>query len=193
MATFSGGKGDTSPPCHCISVMTSTLMGYDMIEYIQSNFQYRDGFLYRTTKRGGEPVGTRAGWLTTCNGRLYWKLSILRKTKYLHHAIFLLHHGFLPKIIDHIDGDSTNNKIENLRAATQSKNMGNSRMKSTNTSGYKGVTYRKDTNKWQAAVMINGKHISLGSHLTKEDAAEAYRQGSMKYFGEFAKNDHLTR
>ena len=163
-----------------------------MIEYIQTNLRYCDGALYRTTKRGGEPVGTRAGWLTVCNGRPYWKISINRKTKYLHHIIFLMHHGFIPKVIDHIDGDSTNNKIENLRAATQSQNMANSRMKSTNTSGYKGVTFRKDTNKWAAAIMVNGKHISLGSYLHKEDAAAAYEIGAKKYYCEFAFAHKLT-
>jgi hypothetical protein len=172
--------------------MISTLMGYDMIEYIRTNFRYCDGVLYRTTKRGGEPIGKSAGWLTHCNGRPYWKINIMGKTKYLHHVIFLMHHGYLPKRIDHIDGDSTNNKIENLRAASQSQNMANSKMKCNNTSGYKGVTFRKDTQKWQAAIMVNGKHISLGSHTTKESAAIAYQEGAKKYYGEFARTDQLT-
>jgi hypothetical protein len=114
-------------------------------------------------------------------------MSINRKTVYVHHAIFLLHYGYLPGYIDHKDGDSLNNKIENLRPATQSQNMGNSRMKSTNTSGYKGVTFRKDTGKWAAALMISGKHISLGCHATKEEAHQAYILGSQKHFGQFAK------
>jgi hypothetical protein len=158
-----------------------------MIKFIQENFRYEGGFLYRTTNRGGEKVGSVAGWLTECNGRPYRKMSINGKTAYVHHIIFLLHHGFLPKYIDHKDGDSTNNKIENLRSATQSQNMANSTMKSSNTSGYKGVTFRKDTGKWQAALMVNGRHISLGSHVTKEEARDAYFFGSQKHFGEFAK------
>jgi hypothetical protein len=164
-------------------------MGYEMIEFIQKNFEYRDGVLYRTTQRGGEKIGTAAGWQTTCNGRPYIKLQVKGKTKYLHHAIFLLHHGYLPKVIDHIDGNSLNNKIENLRPATQSQNMGNSRMKSSNTSGAKGVTFRKDTSKWAAAIMKNRKHISLGSYNTKEEAAAAYEEGAKRIFGEFAKTD----
>lgn len=106
---------------------------------------------------------------------------------YLHQVIFLMHHGYIPDYIDHADGNSINNRIENLRAATQSQNMGNSRAKKTNTSGYKGVTFRKDTNKWQASVMVNGKHISLGSHPTKEKAAEAYKRGAKIYFGNFSR------
>jgi hypothetical protein len=169
--------------------MTSTLMGYDMIEYLRNNFKYNDGFLYRTTSLGGEPVGNRAGWCTVCNGKPYWKLSVNKKTTYLHHAIFLFHHGYIPTRIDHVDGNTSNNKIENLRAATQSQNMGNSKMKSTNTSGYKGVSFRKDTNKWNASIMVNGKHISLGSYENKEDAAKAYSIGAKQHFKEFAKLD----
>jgi hypothetical protein len=164
-------------------------MGYEMLDFIQKNFEYRDGFLFRTTCRGGEKIGNPAGWQTTCNGRPYIKLQIKGEVQYLHRAIFLLHHGYLPKVIDHIDGNSLNNKIENLRPATQSENMGNSRMKSNNTSGIKGVTFRKDTSKWAAAVMKDGKHISLGSYVTKEEAAVAYLEGAKRIFGEFAKAD----
>ena len=158
-----------------------------MIDYIQKNCRYEDGNLYRTTNKGGKKIGDKVGWLTHCNGRPYWKMRVGGKTTYLHHAIFVLHHGYKPDYIDHIDGTPTNNRIENLRAATQSQNSANSIMSRNNTSGYKGVTYRKDTAKWQAAVMVNRKHISLGSYVTKEDAYEAYKAGSQKHFGEFSR------
>lgn len=162
-------------------------MGYDMIKFIQTNFEYRDGFLYRSTCLGGEAIGKRAGWLTVCNKNPYWKISINKKTMLLHQVIFMFHHGFLPKCIDHIDGNSTNNLIENLRPSTQSQNIANSKLRKNNTTGFKGVSFRKDSNKWTAQIMVNGKHISLGSHATKKLAFEAYVIGSKKYFGEFAR------
>lgn len=158
-----------------------------MIEYIKAHLRYEDGFLYRITNRGGQRVGDKAGWLTYCNKRPYWKVIINRKMAYVHQVVFLMRHGYLPDYIDHVDGDSTNNRIENLRPATQSQNIVNSRLKKNNTSGYKGVTYRKDTGKWRAAIMVNGKHISLGSYFTKEEAYEAYKAGAQKHFGEFAR------
>jgi hypothetical protein len=158
-----------------------------MIDYIQKNFRYEDGNLYRTTNKGKKKIGDKVGWLTHCNGRPYWKMRMGGKMTYLHHAIFVLHHGYKPDYIDHIDGTPTNNRIENLRAATQSQNSANSIMSRNNTSGYKGVTYRKDTAKWQASVMVNRKHISLGSYVTKEEAYEAYKAGSQKHFGEFSR------
>jgi hypothetical protein len=167
-------------------------MGYDMLEFILENFEYRDGSVYRKICRGGEAVGSRAGWLTLCNGKPYWKVSINRKTIYLHQMIFLMHHKYLPKCIDHIDGDSTNNRIQNLRAATHSQNIANGKFRSNNTSGYKGVSRRKDTGKWNASVMVNGKNISLGCYVDKEEAYKAYIVGSKKYFGEFAREGKAT-
>ena len=160
---------------------------FSMIDYLKNNFRYQDGFLYRTTVRGGEKIGKKAGWLTYCNGKPYWKIAINGKTNYLHHAIFILHHGYKPKYIDHIDGNSTNNRIENLRAATQSQNAANSVLSCKNTSGFKGVTFLKSTGKWKAQLMKNMKHISLGCYATKEEAYEAYKIGSKKYFGDFAR------
>lgn len=160
-----------------------------MLDHIKEYFRYENGSLIRIKNSGGEKVGSVAGWVTVCNGRHYRKMSIKSKSVYVHQAIFILHHGKLPKYIDHIDGNSLNNKIENLRTASQSQNMANSRKKNTNTSGYKGVTFRKDTKKWQSAIMVNGKHISLGSYEDKEDAAIAYEAGALKYYQEFAKTD----
>jgi len=158
-----------------------------MLEFIKQNYQYLDGNLYRTKNICGQKIGSIAGWVTNCNGRQYRKMSINKKIVYVHHAIFLLHHGYLPSYIDHIDGNPLNNRIENLRSATQSQNMGNSKLKKNNSSGYKGVTFRKDTKKWNASIMVNGKHISLGCYKTKEEARDAYIIGSKKYFGEFSR------
>jgi hypothetical protein len=153
---------------------------------LKDHYRYDDGELIRLQSRGGSSAGEFAGWITHCNKKPYKKMSFNKKTLYVHHVIFFMHYGYLPKYIDHADGNSLNNKIENLRPATQSQNLANSCAKKTNTSGYKGVTYRKDTEKWQAAIMVNGKHISLGSYSTKEKAALAYKNGSEKYFEEFA-------
>jgi hypothetical protein len=160
---------------------------FNMIEYIQKHLRYEDGALYRTTNRGGQKVGDKVGWKTQCNNRLYWKLSINTKTVYLHQVVFLMHHGYLPKYIDHIDGDSTNNRIENLRPATQSQNCANSVMNKNNTSGYKGVVWLKRRNKWKAQLGVNGKCVFLGHFDSKEDAFEAYKLNSIKYFGEFSR------
>jgi len=62
--------------------------------------------------------------------------------------IFLYHHGYLPKFVDHIDGNKKNNRIENLREATKSQNAMNQKVSTRNTSGIKGVMWHKRDKKW---------------------------------------------
>jgi hypothetical protein len=156
-----------------------------MNEDVKKIYRYEDGNLYRLHCSGGQKVNSVAGWETVCNGKKYKKINIKNKTYYLHQIIFLYHYGFIPKYIDHADGDSLNNKIENLREATQSQNVHNSKLRRTNKSGYKGVAFYK--NKWKAAIMVMGKNISLGSYEKIEDAVLAYKQGCEKFYGHFAK------
>ena len=151
---------------------------------LTQNYQYKDGNLYRLKSSGGKKVGAMAGWETVCNGKKYKKINVNRKTYYLHQIIFMFHHGYIPKYIDHADGNSLNNKIENLREATQSQNVHNSPARKNNTSGVKGVSFQK--NKWKAAIMVDGKNISLGVYNNIEEAALAYKRGADKYFGEFS-------
>ena len=159
---------------------------------LQEMFSYEDGNLYRKKVLGGEAIGKQAGWITVCNQRHYKKINIYKKTTYLHRMIFLFHYGYEPDYIDHINGDSLDNRIENLRPATQSQNCANQTLKKNNTSGIKGVRYRKDTGKWTANVMVNRKNISLGCYENIEDAAKAYEQGSKKFFGEFARTEQAS-
>lgn len=155
-------------------------------------FTYSDGFLYRKKNGGGHRAGTMVGWLTACNGKPYWKANVYGKTMYVHRIVFLLHHGYLPKIIDHIDGDSTNNRIENLREATQHQNCANAILSRANTSGYKGVTFDKRRKRWIAQVHVHGKNKNLGCFKDIEDAAAAYAKASALYFGEFARPENAS-
>lgn len=157
------------------------------IEILHELFEYKDGNLYRKKSGGGMKVGDVCGWTTICNGKQYKKLSINKKIVYLHHAIYMFHYGYLPKIIDHKDNNSLNNKIENLRGCNQSLNLANSDKRTTNTSGYKGVSFRQDTKKWQASLTKNYKKISLGCYKTAEEAYQAYLKGSKKHFGDFSR------
>lgn len=83
-------------------------------------------------------------------------------------------------VVDHIDGDGTNNRRANLRICSTLEN-------SRNNSG-KGISFRKDRNKWRAYINVNGKQISLGSYSTEAEANQARAQGELKYFGDFSKS-----
>ena len=88
--------------------------------------------------------------------------------------------------IDHKDGNGLNNKRDNLIIATRQQNMMNQRkLPSNNTSGYMGVTFNKESEKWDAQLKFNGKHIYLGSFFNIEDAIIARRNGELEYFKEY--------
>ena len=60
--------------------------------------------------------------------------------------------------VDHIDTNRLNNKLDNLRWATNSENMMNSKIRTNNTSGSKGVYFDKSSKKWRVQITVNGKH-----------------------------------
>lgn len=89
--------------------------------------------------------------------------------------------------VDHEDRNGLNNVRLNLRVATVAQNQFNQGKKSNNTSGYKGVSFCKQTGLWAASIGVTGRKVWLGRHLTPEQAAAAYDEAARKYHGEFAR------
>lgn len=111
------------------------------------------------------------------------------KTNFTHMHRFLLKIEDPDMIVDHKNGDTLDNRKENLRIATKQQNNRNiTKTKSNNTSGYRGVVERKDTAgtaKWRVRIGVNGKKKNVGQYSTAEDAARAYDVAALAYFGEF--------
>ena len=150
-------------------------------------FEYRDGVLYwKVSKSNNIKVGDAAGSLNA-TGYFYTKIN---NKRYLNHRIiFLMHHGYLPQFLDHIDGNSVNNSIENLRPATPFENNRNARTRKDNTSGFKGVSWYAPSKKWKARLMINKKEKYLGLFKTLEEAVEAVKKARKELHGEFARHE----
>jgi hypothetical protein len=89
--------------------------------------------------------------------------------------------------VDHVDGNTLNNTRANLRIATPTQSHWNSRKRSNNTSGYKGVSWDKRAKVWAATFKINGRCIHLGCFDTPGKAHAAYCEAARKYAGEFAR------
>ena len=101
----------------------------------------------------------------------------------MHQEIMRTPHGMYT---DHINGDKLDNRRENLRICSNSENIQNQKIRKNNTSGYKGVTWDKQHQKWCAQIKINYKHYHLGLFENPVDAAKAHDKAARKYCGEFA-------
>lgn len=90
-------------------------------------------------------------------------------------------------LVDHINGDTLDNRRSNLRLATVAQNNLNCTRRKDNTSGYKGVKKDKRSLKWSARIWANGKRLHLGTFNTPEEAYQAYCDASKLYHGEFGR------
>ena len=88
------------------------------------------------------------------------------------------------KIVDHINRDKLDNRRSNLRTCTQSQNQMNSKIRESNTSGYRGVN--KQGERWMARIRMNGKRLFLGLFDTPQEASKVYELAAKKHYGEFA-------
>jgi len=95
------------------------------------------------------------------------------------------------KVVDHINGNSLDNRKANLRICRQGENARNAAKRSHNKSGFKGVWWHPQSQMWRAVVRVNGKNNHIGLFKGKEDAARAYDQAAVKLHGEFARTNAM--
>jgi hypothetical protein len=132
--------------------------------------------------------GRRFGPLGAKDKDGYMLTGINYKKYPLHRVIWLYVYGEWPtKFIDHINGDKTDNRISNLREATNAENMRNVGKQAHNTSGLKSVSFHNLRKKWRATISVNKKSIHLGLFNCPAAASFAYQIAADKYHGSFAR------
>lgn len=149
---------------------------------LKNQLLYVNGVFYWKITKGNRAHGSVAGCLNISNG--YRSIFIDGYAYREHRLAFLYVFNLSPKYIDHIDGNSSNNRIENLRECTQRQNCQNRVIKSDNMSGVKGVGWHKG--RWRARINIKNKQIHIGYFDEIKDAEGAVRLARIKHHGEFA-------
>jgi hypothetical protein len=151
-------------------------------------FEYRDGELYWKVRPATHryQIGRRAGHI---NRDGYRYVFIGRRHVAVHRIVWMLHRGELPALIDHINREPLDNRVENLRACTAKENARNRSKHAGCLSKYRGVTFNRSAGKdrpWQAVITIDRKTRHLGVFSTEAAAAAAYDAAAAEAFGEFA-------
>ena len=152
-------------------------------QMVNECFEYVDGnLLWKVDRRKVKP-GMIAGRV---NSTGYREVRFNGKLHGVHRIIFLMHYGWLPRIVDHVDGNPLNNNIENLRAATASQNMWNSKKPKTNTSGIKGISWIGRIKRWQVECYVDKHKHRIGFFEHFEDAKKAIQDFRNLHHGQFA-------
>jgi len=118
----------------------------------------------------------------------YWRVGLFGRQYLAHHLAWLYVYGCWPDgEPDHKNLLRSDNRIENIRPATRRQNIANSGLRKTNTSGFKGVYWCTQIQKWKARIRDGKRHIYLGSFDRAADAGEAYKRAAVAMYGEFAR------
>jgi hypothetical protein len=141
---------------------------------VREVFDYSDGNLLWKQPGRGRKIGAVVGSLML-NG--YISLNVKGRYFYVHRLVYFFHTGRWPELIDHIDCNKSNNRIENLREVNKSQNGLNRKdLMPNNKSGFNGVYWSKAAKKWIAQSTLNRKTTYIGGFNEPVEAAKAIKE-----------------
>lgn len=155
-------------------------IGRDLsIEFVREKFEYDAASGVLTSRATGKIGYLQEG---------YRRFDIRGRHYGVHRLAWAWYYGEWPNgLIDHINGDPADNRIANLRLASQAENMRNRRAQKRRSHVLKGITPAWG-GKWRAGLRIDGKYTFLGTFETAEAAHAAYVAKAKEVFGEFARS-----
>ena len=153
--------------------------------YVQELFDYAEGkLLWKKKRKMNRALGTVAG----SRHKRYLRVCIDQKLHMAHRIVWLWHYGFMPTQIDHINGDRFDNRIENLREATQNENQYNTCKPRNNTSGVKNVSWDRVKEKWRVELNKDNKRVFCKMFDDLELAELVAIEVREKFHKEFARH-----
>lgn len=172
---------------------------YPSIAYVRQCLREDNGHLF-WLERPREHFKTAARWKSwnvrypgTEAGTIMWTgydsrcvVTINYQPIYRASIVWALHTGEWRIGLDHEKRNTLDDRFEKLRIVTPSQNAANSKTRSNNKSGFKGVSFHKRTGRWISFIRSNSKHLYLGLFDTPEEAHAAYMEAAKEHFGEFA-------
>jgi hypothetical protein len=138
-------------------------------------FTYKDGQIYWKEKSSGRSVSNPAGFNDLNDYGVRRRFKYQGVIRFVSRIIWEIHHGVIPDgmVIDHINSDCSDDRIENLRCVTVAFNHRNMRRRSSKKSTPMGVKWYKQTGKWVAQITDNYKYIHLGTFAILDEAIAA--------------------
>ena len=143
-------------------------------------------FTWKVNRRTKKTKGKTAGSIDT---RGHIQISINSSLYLAHRLAWVYYYGESPgdMFVDHINLNKCDNRIKNLRLATNTQNQYNKSLNKNNKTGYKGVSFHKKKNNYRATIRVDGEYKYLGSFYTPEEASLAYQAAAKQYHKEFAR------
>jgi len=165
------------------------MMDINLAKSIYSYDSATGNFAWRVDRGYQAKAGNIAG---TTNALGYRCIRLEGKQVLGHRLAWAMTYGMLPsQEIDHVNGDPSDNRLENLREASHQQNMINRCMPANNTSGMKGVSIHKQSGRWRARIKNpKGKYEHIGMYDSAEFAHAAYQNEALKLHGEYARKEN---
>jgi hypothetical protein len=160
-------------------------------DYIRENLRYdpETGHLWWIKPSGRRQLDKPVGCINKTRGYVCFTLGLTDGQVYctVHRIAWFLYYGCWPKeLLDHLNGIKTDNRIENLREASQQQNLRNQKSR-TGSSKYKGVSWSKQSQKWRVDFRYNEKANCFGFYTSEEEAALAYDKAARELHGDYAR------
>lgn len=161
----------------------------DFHSVFEADFEVGTLFWKSPPKNHAEKVGMEAGCVNIGKGKNknYWQVRAFGRTYKRSRVIFRMAHGRWPEpSVDHVNGNSLDDRLDNLRECSHSQNSVNSRDKLRKKHDLPRGVYETKQGKFMARLTVNGQSLSLGVYASSDEAKQVYQKARKETFGEFA-------